>query len=250
MSSVYFDPAVGGDGSTVSDDSNPTTGLANGGHRTRMVPALAQTVAVAGFVADKAADAATAEAIATAAAIGLAQFNDIYLGANTADPTLDNDGNPLQVGALYFRTTGTVGLKTYTGSAWVYPALSSAVASGVSVTPTGNLTASDVQAALAELDGDITASRKEAVSLISTNTNAVVQNTYIATAALTLTLPASPSAGDWVDVVNLTGSLTGLVIGRNSKNIQGLGQDMTVNRLNAAFRLLWSGNSTIGWVIK
>jgi hypothetical protein len=124
------------------------------------------------------------------------------------------------------------------------------VASGVSVTPTGNLTSSDVQAALAELDGDITASRKEVVSLISTNTNAAVQNTYIATAALTLTLPASPSAGDWVDVVNQTGSLTGLVIGRNGKNIQGLAQDMTVNRLNVAFRLLWSGNSTIGWVIK
>lgn len=47
MASVYFDPAVGGNGTTVSDDSNPTTGLANGGHRTRFVPALAQVVAVA-----------------------------------------------------------------------------------------------------------------------------------------------------------------------------------------------------------
>ncbi len=250
MASVYFDPAVGGDGSTVTDDSNPSTGLAGGGHRARFVPALVQTVNIAGFVADKAADAASAEAIATAAAIGLAQFNDVYLGAKASDPTLDNDGNALQVGALYFRTTGTIGLKTYTGSAWVYPALSSAAASGISVTPTGGLAATDVQAALAELDGDITASRKELVNIVSTNTTASVQSTYIATAALTLTLPASPSAGDWVDVKNETGTLSGLVIGRNGKNIQSLAQDMTVNRLGAAFRLLWSGNSTIGWVIK
>lgn len=48
MASVTFPPAVGGDGSTVTDDTNVTTGLANGGHRSRFVPALAQVVAVAG----------------------------------------------------------------------------------------------------------------------------------------------------------------------------------------------------------
>lgn len=47
MASATFTLAAGGDGSTVSDDSNPTTGLANGGHRTRFVPALAQIVQVA-----------------------------------------------------------------------------------------------------------------------------------------------------------------------------------------------------------
>lgn len=47
MTSVYFDPALGGDGSTVTDDANVSTGLANGGHRLRFVPALAQTVAMA-----------------------------------------------------------------------------------------------------------------------------------------------------------------------------------------------------------
>ena len=48
MATVTFPPAVGGDGSTVTDDANPSTGLANGGHRTRFVPSLAQVVAVAG----------------------------------------------------------------------------------------------------------------------------------------------------------------------------------------------------------
>lgn len=54
MASVTFSPSVGGDGSTVTDDANATTGLANGGHRTRFVPALAQVVAVAEYVVDTA----------------------------------------------------------------------------------------------------------------------------------------------------------------------------------------------------
>jgi hypothetical protein len=56
MASVTFSAAVGGDGSTVTDDANISTGLADGGHRTRFVPALAQVVAVAGHVVTKAGD--------------------------------------------------------------------------------------------------------------------------------------------------------------------------------------------------
>ncbi|MBM7425070.1 hypothetical protein [Spongiibacter marinus] len=66
MSSVYFDPALGGDGTTVTDDADPATGLAQGGHRTRFVPSLAQSVAVAGFVLTKADEAASSEAAAAA----------------------------------------------------------------------------------------------------------------------------------------------------------------------------------------
>ena len=39
MATVYFNPSVGGDGSTVTDDSDPSTGLGAGGHRTKFVPA-------------------------------------------------------------------------------------------------------------------------------------------------------------------------------------------------------------------
>lgn len=54
MASVTFPPEVGGDGLTVTDDANPTTGLANGGHRARFVPTLSQVVAVAQHVVDTA----------------------------------------------------------------------------------------------------------------------------------------------------------------------------------------------------
>ena len=53
--SVTFPPSLGGSGLTVTDDSNPTTGLANGGHRVRFVPALSQVVAVADNTVTKAA---------------------------------------------------------------------------------------------------------------------------------------------------------------------------------------------------
>jgi hypothetical protein len=40
------------------------------------------------------------------------------LGPRPADPSVDNDGNALVAGALYFNSTDGV-MKLYTGSAWV-----------------------------------------------------------------------------------------------------------------------------------
>jgi hypothetical protein len=47
---VYFDPLVGGDGSRVTDDDNPNTGLANGGALLRLVPMFTQMIAVCNWV--------------------------------------------------------------------------------------------------------------------------------------------------------------------------------------------------------
>lgn len=180
MSSAYFDPAVGGDGTTVSDDASPTTGLARGGHWTRFVPALAQIVAVAQWVLTKAGDvsvsasaaaasassaasgAAAAASAATAAEAALDQFTDQYLGPKAADPTTDNDGNPLVEGALYTRTTAPKGLRVYDGAAWVVPAASSLSASAVAFTPAGSISATNVQAAIESVDSSIAAAQKSA----------------------------------------------------------------------------------------
>ena len=59
--------------------------------------------------------AETAQAAAEAAADN---FDDTYLGAKSSDPTVDNDGDALTAGDLYFNTT-TNRLRVYTGSAWV-----------------------------------------------------------------------------------------------------------------------------------
>jgi hypothetical protein len=67
-------------------------------------------------------NAATSEsnaaASAAAAATAADNFDDVYLGSKASDPTLDNDGDALTEGDLYYNSVGTV-LKYYTGSAWV-----------------------------------------------------------------------------------------------------------------------------------
>jgi hypothetical protein len=45
-------------------------------------------------------------------------FDDRYLGAKTSDPTLDNDGDALVAGALYFNSVDGA-MRVYTGSVWV-----------------------------------------------------------------------------------------------------------------------------------
>ena len=54
---------------------------------------------------------------ASSAAASYDSFDDRYLGAKASDPTVDNDGNPLITGALYFNTA-IPAMKVYTGSAW------------------------------------------------------------------------------------------------------------------------------------
>lgn len=56
VNTVYFDPAVGGTGLTVSDDGHPQSGLDNNGHRVRFVPALQNLVYIGAFVKKRAVD--------------------------------------------------------------------------------------------------------------------------------------------------------------------------------------------------
>jgi len=68
--------------------------------------------------ASSADTAKTAAQAAQAAAEAAADnFDDTYLGAKASDPTVDNDGDALTAGDLYFNTTNDV-LRVYTGSAW------------------------------------------------------------------------------------------------------------------------------------
>jgi len=85
------------------------------------------------------------------------------------------------------------------------------------------------------------------VSVISSNTTAVANTLYVLTATLTLTLPASPSAGDSVKVSNRSGVATA-TIARNSENIMGAASDLTLDKLNAGFELIYSGSAQ-GWIL-
>lgn len=88
----------------------------------------------------------------------------------------------------------------------------------------------------------------EIVSVISTNTTAVSGTRYVLTASLTLTLPASPTAGKWVAFSNRSGTTTP-VIARNGSNIMGLAEDMTLDSTEASGVLIYT-DATRGWVFE
>jgi hypothetical protein len=81
--------------------------------------------------AQSATDAQTAQGLAedaqAAAEAALDNFDDRFLGAKATDPVLDNDGNALLDGALYFDTTNDI-MKVYdlTNTTWRQLTLTSA----------------------------------------------------------------------------------------------------------------------------
>jgi len=68
------------------------------------------------------ADVVLAEAAKVAAELAADNVDDTYLGAKASDPTLDNDGDALATGALYFNTTDDK-LYVYNGTTWNAAAL-------------------------------------------------------------------------------------------------------------------------------
>jgi len=91
-------------------------GQANGGSAKDWATYTSGTVDNAGYSAKYWAEQAAASAD---------NVDDLYLGPKSSDPTVDNDGDALTVGDLYFNTGDNV-LKVYDGSAWNAAAISTA----------------------------------------------------------------------------------------------------------------------------
>ena len=69
-----------------------------------------------------------------------------------------------------------------------------------------------------------------------------------AAGAITLNLPGSPALGDEVSVIDYGSAATNnITIGRNGKNIQGAGSDLTVAIDRAGFKLVYDGSA--GWLL-
>ena len=92
-----------------------------------------------------------------------------------------------------------------------------------------------------------TATSNIGVSVISSNTTAAKGNLYVLTANLTLTLPASPTAGDSIKISNRSAVDT-CIVARNGSNIMGAATDLTLDNAAASFELIYS-DATNGWVI-
>ena len=87
-------------------------------------------------------NAETAETGAVAAQVAAEaawdSFDDVYLGAKSSNPTLDNDGNALATGALYFNTTSD-DMFVWSGSAWEIAYAAAGSVEGTSVASTGEV---------------------------------------------------------------------------------------------------------------
>jgi len=104
---------------SASNASTSATNAANsattaGTHATNAANSATASANSATASANSATDAA---ASAAAAAASFDAFDDIYLGAKSADPSVDNDGNALTVGDWYFNTSSNIS-RIYDGSAW------------------------------------------------------------------------------------------------------------------------------------
>lgn len=112
------------------DAASATTSASNAASSASAAATSASNAATsASNAATSASNAATSESNASSSASAAAtsasnaaasfdSFDDRYLGAKSSDPTLDNDGNALLTGALYFNTTANE-MRVYSGSAWL-----------------------------------------------------------------------------------------------------------------------------------
>ena len=114
--------------SASTSAANAATSEANAG-TSEANAATSETNAATSATA-AASSATSAQASKDAALAALDNFDDRYLGQKASDPTVDNDGDALISGALYFNSTDDV-MKVYEGSLWVaaYASLSGALLS-------------------------------------------------------------------------------------------------------------------------
>ena len=103
--------------------------------------------------ATSATNAATSE---TNAAASYDNFDDRYLGSKTSDPTLDNDGDALVTGALYFNSSSNE-MKVYGGSSWAAVAPTATSASDIT---TGTLADARLSSNVTLNDGTQTLTNK------------------------------------------------------------------------------------------
>lgn len=204
VDSATFLESAGGDGSTVTGGADPTTGLANGGHRKRFVPALAQVVAVAQHVVDTAEDVNADAAISTAAAatattqagIATTKANEAAASALSASNSATAASNSADEAEYWAgQAAGSVtGVASIDGQQGV---LTTKTINGNEILGAGNISVGDVT-----LTGAQTLSNKTVVDITDT--------VYAASGASLALDPANGMIQTWALTANstLTDSLT------------------------------------------
>jgi hypothetical protein len=180
----------------ASVNTNATNIVAIQNASTNATNAASSATAAASSATAASGSATSAASSAAAAASALDSFDDRYLGTKTSDPTLDNDGNALVSGALYFSTTQNV-MKVYDGASWI-----TATSAGATsllrfryVATSGQTTFSGADSASATLT--------YTVNNIAVHRNGVTLDTseYTASNGTSIVLNVAAGTGDVIDII-------------------------------------------------
>ena len=139
-----------------------------------------------------AASAVSAASSASSAAALLDNFDDRYLGAKASDVSVDNDGNALIVGALYYNTTDGV-MKVYTAAGWI-----AASSASVATLATYEFVATASQTVFtgADAGGQTLSYTSPAIMLTMNGVRLRPDDDYTATDGVNITLALAANAGD------------------------------------------------------
>ena len=148
--------------------------------------------------ATAASGSATAAAnSAAAAAAAFDNFDDTYLGSFSSNPTVDNDGDALVEGALYFNSTANE-MRVYDGANWI-----AASSAGTASILEYNYTATTGQTTFTGSDDNSATLSYTAANLIVTLNGIVLENgtDYTASNGTSIVLTVGAAAGDELNVI-------------------------------------------------
>ena len=173
--------------------SNASTSETNAANSATSAATSATNASTSATNASNSASAAAASA--ASAANSYDQFDDRYLGTKTSDPTLDNDGNALVAGALYFNSSANE-MRVYDGGNWI-PASSAGTASLIIY----EYTATSGQTTFSGTD-DNAATLSYSVNNLFVTLNGVVldPDDYTATSGTSIVLGTGATTGDLLTV--------------------------------------------------
>jgi len=232
----------------------PTPALFAGAHQTfyNSTSGVITLQTPSGVIRNPAVTAGATWALQAGAAVSLASNGTDFIA-------YVNEGGPLVA------TTATFSGNTSVSGASTFTVGTGATNLGGTLTVTGNVT---LNGSIVQASGSFTPSAdahlmtkvftertygKPWVTRNSSVTLAAGDRVFADTSstAITLTLPASPAAGDQVWIIDLAGTFNvrNLTVGNNGQRIMRQLDTMTVSTAGAAFSLVYS-NTSYGWLLE
>jgi len=233
----------------ATSETNAATSETNAATSETNAATSATSASTSATNAATSASAASASQVSAAASAASAAnsydlFDDRYLGTKTSDPTVDNDGNALVAGALYFNSSANE-MRVYDGANWI----AASSAGGASLLEY-KYTATSGQTTFSGADDNSNSLSYTQDNLIVTLNGVVLENgtDYTATTGTSVVLASGAATSDELNVIafktfttaDMVAASTGgtfygnvamdanLTFGDNDKAIFGAGSDLQI----------------------